>query len=257
MAEIVFLLLLLGSFAGFFAGLLGIGGGLIVVPGLLFLLKDIIPEVGLMHSAIATALTIAVFTTAASAWSHYKHNAVDIFFFKKLTPFVILGVFSGVTIIQFLSFDFLRIFFAIFEMSIAFIMFFNISTKKHIHHMQNWIFNTIGYIIGLFSSILGINGGTMSTPFLTYNNINIKNAIATSACVGVPIAIFGSLSFFIAQSQLEKQIISLEALFWVACSSVFFAPIGAKVAHKINNKKLKKIFALFLMVVASLVFFKF
>ncbi|MBT6328119.1 MAG: sulfite exporter TauE/SafE family protein, partial [Candidatus Thioglobus sp.] len=108
-----------------------------------------------------------------------------------------------------------------------------------------------GYVIGLVSAIVGIGGGTMTTPFLTYNNVNIKNAIATSAAVGMPIAVAGALGFIVAGWNVESAtsglgFIHTEALISIVVMSVLFAPLGAKVAHSVDGKKLKKFFALFL-----------
>ena len=109
----------------------------------------------------------------------------------------------------------------------------------------------VGYIIGLVSAIVGIGGGTMTTPFLTYNNLAIKNAIATSAAVGMPIAIAGSVGFMIAGIDVEAAtgglgFVNFKALFCIVVASVLFAPLGAKVTHRVDSKKLKKGFSIFL-----------
>ncbi|RUM86549.1 MAG: sulfite exporter TauE/SafE family protein, partial [Candidatus Thioglobus sp.] len=106
-------------------------------------------------------------------------------------------------------------------------------------------------IIGLVSAVVGIGGGTMTTPFLTYNNVDIKNAIATSAAVGMPIAVAGVLGFIVAGWNVESAsgdfgFINAQALMSIVAMSVLFAPLGAKVAHNVDGKKLKKFFAIFL-----------
>ena len=145
----------------------------------------------------------------------------------------------------------MRIFFAVFEFSVAAIMYFGLSSSSHAQHLRQWVWRLTGYIIGLVSAIVGIGGGTMTTPFLTYNQVAIKNAIATSAAVGMPIAVAGALGFIVAGLGVESAtgglgFIHLQALISIVVASVLFAPLGAKVAHQVDGKKLKKFFALFL-----------
>lgn len=250
MAEVV-PLLLLGAFSGFIAGLLGVGGGLIMVPALLYLLSGSIDQTVLMHTAVGTALAAIVFTSISSVRAHHQHGAIHWHNFKKLTPTILIGAFSGAMLTKVMSFDFMRIFFACFELSVAAIMYFGFSSSAHVDTLAKWVWRVTGYIIGLVSAIVGIGGGTMTTPFLTYNNVNIKNAIATSAAVGLPIAIAGALGFVVAGWNIESSTSSLgfihtKALISIVVMSVVFAPLGAKVAHRTDGKKLKKFFALFL-----------
>ncbi len=250
MVEIA-LLLLLGAFSGFIAGLLGVGGGLIIVPALLYLLAGGVDQTVLMHTAVGTALAAIVFTSISSVRAHHQHGAIHWHNFKKLTPTILLGAFSGALLTKVMSFDFMRIFFALFEFGVAAIMYFGLSSSAHVDHLGRWVWRVTGYIIGLVSAIVGIGGGTMTTPFLTYNNVDIKNAIATSAAVGMPIAIAGALGFIVAGWNIENTasglgFIHTEALISIVVMSVLFAPLGAKVAHRADGKKLKKFFAIFL-----------
>jgi len=249
LAEVV-PLLLLGAFSGFIAGLLGVGGGLIMVPALLYLLSGSIDQTVLMHTAVGTALAAIVFTSISSVRAHHQHGAIHWHNFKKLTPTILIGAFSGAMLTKVMSFDFMRIFFACFELSVAAIMYFGFSSSAHVDSLAKWVWRVTGYIIGLVSAIVGIGGGTMTTPFLTYNNVDIKNAIATSAAVGLPIAIAGALGFIVAGWNMESTtglgFIHIEALISIVAMSVLFAPLGAKVAHSVDGKKLKKFFAIFL-----------
>ncbi|SFV76570.1 Protein of unknown function DUF81 [hydrothermal vent metagenome] len=250
MAEIV-PLLLLGVFSGFIAGLLGVGGGLIMVPVLLYLLAATVGQAVLMHTAVGTALAAIVFTSISSVRAHQQHGAIHWKYFKQLAPMILLGAFSGALLTQLMSFDFMRVFFALFELSVAFIMYFGVSSSEHVDSLSKWAWRITGYVIGLVSAIVGIGGGTMTTPFLTYNNVDIKNAIATSAAVGMPIAIAGALGFIVTGWNVESTsdglgFIHTEALMSIVAMSVLFAPLGAKVAHRVDGKKLKKFFALFL-----------
>ncbi|MBT4653908.1 MAG: sulfite exporter TauE/SafE family protein [Thiotrichales bacterium] len=258
MNETLIPLLLLGASSGFVAGLLGVGGGLIIVPILLYLLAPTVSQSVLMHTAIGTALAVIVFTSISSVYAHHKHGAILWKNFIKLTPTILLGSFSGALVAKYLSFDFLRIFFACFEISIALIMWFQISASGHVDNLSRWVWNCAGYIIGLVSALVGIGGGSMTTPFLVYNNVGIKNAIATSAAVGMPIAIAGSIGFMVAGMGQEFPnsgigFVNFEALITIAATSILFAPLGAKVTHIVDSKKLKKGFSIFLGFLAAMV----
>jgi uncharacterized membrane protein YfcA len=244
-------LLLLGIFSGFIAGLLGVGGGLIMVPALLYLLAGSVDQSALMHTAVGTALAAIVFTSISSVRAHHTHGAIYWQYVRRLTPMILLGAFSGAMLTKAMSFDFMRLFFALFEFGVAIVMYFGISSASHVDHLKKWIWHLTGYIIGFISAIVGIGGGTMTTPFLTYNNVGIKNAIATSAAVGMPIAIAGALGFVVAGWNVESAsgglgFIHTQALMSIVVMSVLFAPIGARVAHNVDGKKLKKFFAIFL-----------
>ncbi|MCS5586274.1 MAG: sulfite exporter TauE/SafE family protein [Gammaproteobacteria bacterium] len=244
-------LLLLGAFSGFIAGLLGVGGGLIMVPALLYLLDGSVDQTVLMHTAVGTALAAIVFTSLSSVYAHHSCGAIHWHNFKKLMPTILLGAFSGAMLTKAMSFDFMRIFFALFEFIVAAIMYFGISSSAHVDSLGKWVWRVTGCIIGLVSAVVGIGGGTMTTPFLTYNNVDIKNAIATSAAVGMPIAIAGAFGFIVAGWNVESAsdglgFIHTEALMSIVVMSVLFAPLGARVAHSVDGKKLKKFFAIFL-----------
>ena len=137
-------------------------------------------------------------------------------------------------------------------------MWFQISTSGHVDNLSRWTWSYAGYIIGLVSAIVGIGGGTMTTPFLTYNNVDIKNAIATSAAVGMPIAIAGSIGFVLAGMGNELVVsglgfVDFKSLITIAAMSIIFAPLGAKVTHIVDSKKLKKGFSIFLFFLAAMV----
>ena len=258
MIEATILFLLLGAFSGFVAGLLGIGGGLIIVPVLLYLLAPSIDQSILMHTSIGTALAVIVFTSISSLYAHHRHGAILWRNFVKLTPTILLGSYSGAILAKYLSFDFLRMFFAFFEITVALIMWFGISASSHADNLSRWIWSFAGYFIGLISAMVGIGGGTMTTPFLVYNNVEIKNAIATSAAVGMPIAIAGSIGFMVAGSSQALPtggigFVNFEALIAIVAASIFFAPLGAKVTHKLDSNKLKKGFSIFLAFLAVMV----
>jgi Predicted permeases len=136
LAEIV-PFLLLGAFSGFIAGLLGVGSGLIMVPALLYLLAGSTDQTVLMHTAVGTSLAAMVFTSISSVLAHHQHGAIHWHNFKKLTPTILLGAFSGALLTKVMSFDFMRLFFALFEFSVAAIMYFGLSSSAHIDNLSN------------------------------------------------------------------------------------------------------------------------
>lgn len=246
------LFLLLGSLSGFIAGMFGVGGGLIIVPALLYLLKAETDYAYLMHTAIATSLAIIIFTSISSFYAHNKNNMIIWPVFFKILPTILIGSYIGAILTKYMSFDFLRNLFAIFEIIVAIIIWFNISAKEKMKHIYNWIFLIAGFVIGFLSSIIGIGGGTIATPFFIYNNINVKNAIAISATLGIPIAIAASIGFIIISSDVYIHqdnfgYINLKAFIAISLTSILFAPLGAKVSYIINNTKLRKLFAILLL----------
>ena len=233
MNESIILFILLGAFSGFVAGLLGVGGGLIIVPVLLYLLAPSIDQSILMHTSIGTALAAIVFTSISSLYAHHRHGAILWRNFLKLTPTILLGSYSGAILAKYLSFDFLRVFFALFEITVALIMWFGVSASTHADNLSRWVWSVTGYVIGLVSAMVGIGGGTMTTPFLVYNNVKIKNAIATSAAVGMPIAIAGSIGFMIAGSSQALPtggigFVNFQALICNSCCEYFFCSAWCK-----------------------------
>ena len=255
------LYLLLGAFAGILAGLLGVGGGLIIVP----ILAAIFAYLGLpldiiMHLALGTSLASILFTSVSSVYSHHKHHAVSWDRAIKLTPGILLGAWFGGLFASNLSSDILKPIFASFELLVAAYMLWG--TKAGIHNSSPSLFNftSSGGIIGFISSIVGIGGGTMTVPWLMWHGSSIHKAIATSAAVGFPIALGGSISYLYAgwnHVQLPAYaagFIYLPALIGIIFSSVFFAPLGAKLAHKFEVNKLKRVFATLLVFLAIYLF---
>ena len=247
--------LLVGAFSGFVAGLFGVGGGLILVPFLLFTLHGNVESDYLMHTAVGTSLGIIFFTSKSSVRAHHKHKAIDWGSFKKISPSIVFGSLLGAYITKFMSFDFMKVFFVIFELIVAAMMLLGIKGKEDVKNLSSFVWNGAGTTIGVVSAIVGIGGGTMTTPFLTYNNVKIKNAIATSAAVGMPIAIAGAIGFTVVGS-LSMGVdnglgfIHLKSLVIIVLASVTLAPLGAKVAHSLDSQKLKKLFAVFLILLA-------
>jgi uncharacterized membrane protein YfcA len=267
------LYLLTGAFAGFSAGLLGIGGGLIIVPVLYFIFSSQgYEQQHVMHVALATSLATIIVTSISSTYAHHKKHAVLWKVVLLLAPGICLGAWFGAIFATHINTITLKILFGVFELFVAALMFSsakNQQKNKTAHLPQK---NTIkpaqaffgGNFIGVISAIVGIGGGTLTVPFLNWLNINIKNAVASSAACGLPIATFGTLSYIVSgwslnlTSNIENNALNnipptltfgyvqLNAFLLIAISSFIFAPLGAKASHKLSDINLKKVFSLFL-----------
>lgn len=247
-----------GAVAGVLAGLLGIGGGLIIVPMLTFVFtsQGIAHEV-ILHMALGTSLASIMFTSVSSMRSHHKHEAVIWPVVFRITPGILVGTFAGTWIAAMLSTNFLKGFFGIFLYYVATQMLMGMKPKPTRDVPGTSGIFAAGNIIGVFSSLVGIGGGTLSVPFLVWCNIKVHKAIGTSAAIGLPIAIAGTLGYLVnglgAEGLPPTSIgfINLGALAGIVSASVLTAPIGAKLAHSLPIDKLKKAFAVLLYLVGT------
>lgn len=244
----------LGFFAGFIAGLLGVGGGLIIVPVLVFIFHtQHFPDQVVMHLALGTSLASIIFTSISSVRAHHGHAAVNWTVLRRITPGVIVGTFLGSVIAAYLSPYFLKIFFVVFVFYVGCQLLLDIKPKAARDLPGRVGMFAAGNIIGGVSSLVGIGGGTLSVPFMTWCNIKLHEAIGTSAAIGLPIALAGSVGYIASGIATEAMLpryslgfIYLPALGVLVIASVLTAPLGAAAAHKLPVKKLKKIFALLL-----------
>ncbi len=244
-----------GGFAGFMAGMLGIGGGIIIVPVLVFLFRyqgvdsDII-----MHTAIGTSLATIVVTSLSSIREHQAHGAIIWPIVKVITPSIIIGAFIGTAIAKGLASDTLRLIFAPFMLLVAWQMAFGKPPKAQRELPQrSGLFLTGGFIGGL-SSLLGIGGGALNVPFMTFCNVSVRKAVATSAAIGLPIALAGTIGFIISGWNVANLpewslgYINIKSLLSIVIASVFTAPLGAKLTHIIPVHLLKKAFSVLLLI---------
>lgn len=247
----------LGIMAGLLAGLLGVGGGIIIVPMLTFLFSSQqLPYDHVAHLAVGTSLASIAFTSISSMRSHHARGCVEWDIFKKISPGILAGSLFGTWVAAQLSTRFLKGFFVAFLVYVSIQMFleFKPSPRKPVGKSGMFFF---GSLIGGISALVGIGGGTMSVPFLIWHAVPIRSAIGTSAAIGFPIAISGTLGYILngmhepTLPPLTLGYIYLPALFGVSIMSMLTAPLGAKIAHHIPVKSLKKGFACFLVLVAG------
>jgi len=247
--------LLLGAFAGTIAGLLGVGGGLIIVPVLvmIFARHDFLADV-IVHTAIGTSLASIVMTSISSTWAHHKHAAVVWPIFWRLVPGIIVGTFIGATIADMMNANTLRTFFGVFELLVAAQMAMNIKPTPHRQLPSALPMTTVATGIGSISAIVGIGGGTLTVPFLVWCNTSMHKAIATSAACGLPIALAGSVAYMLTgMNEAGIPSASIGYIYWpafigIVLTSVLFAPLGARLAHRLPVAILKKVFAVLLFV---------
>lgn len=243
----------LGAFAGVLAGLFGVGGGLVIVPVLAFLFRQqgISPDV-LMHLAVGTSLATIVLTSLSSVYAHHRRGAVQWRLVWQLSPGIILGALLGAALAERLPGEQLRTVFGVFELLVALQMGSGLKASPH-RGLPQWPGMIIaGSLIGGISSIVGIGGGTMTVPFLQWCNVSMRQAVATSAACGLPIAMAGAIGFVInGWGKLSLPEFSSGFLYWpafagIVIASMLFAPLGARLAHALPAVQLKRIFALFL-----------
>ncbi len=245
--------LALGGVAGVLAGLLGVGGGLIIVPMLnfAFAFQDFSPNV-IQHMALGTSLGTIIFTSISSFRAHHKHGAVNWGIVKAITPGILVGTFFGSWVAAQLSTRFLKGFFATFLLYVGTQMLLDIKPKGGRTAPGAAGMFGVGSGIGLVSALVGIGGGTMSVPFMVWCNLTMHNAVGTSSAIGLPIALAGALGYVVqgwSVSGLPEPhlgFVYIPALVGIAAVSMFTAPFGARLAHKLPVPKLKKVFAILL-----------
>lgn len=241
---------LLGAMAGFFAGLLGVGGGAIMVPMLttLFLAQGFAHE-QVVHLALGTSMAAIVLTSVSSLRAHHGHGAVRWDVVHTITPGILLGAFGGTFIAAQIDTVALALFFAAFMAYVSLQMLLNVKPKPSRELPGPAGMTAAGLGIGGVSALVAIGGGSLSVPFMTWCNVRVQSAIGTSAAIGLPIAIAGTVGYLVngwnapGTPAYTLGYIYLPALVLVSLVSVATAPVGARLAHRLPVATLKKIFA--------------
>lgn len=258
-------LLALGSFAGFAAGLLGIGGGAMMVPFMTMLFTAYkFPLEHVVHMAIATSLSTILFTSASSVRAHHKRGAVHWPWVRWIAPSAFIGTLAGAQIASALATPWLALLFAGFIGYSAYKLIVRRNpppvAAPNITHTS---LAAIGGAAGALSSFVGAGGAFITVPFLRKRGAEIHRAVGTSAAVGFPIAAGGLLGYAWAGHGLREAMpayslgyIYLPALIATALASMSFAPLGARAAHALNMQALQRVFAVFLSVLALYMLYK-
>ncbi len=247
---LVFELALLGMCTGFLAGLLGIGGGMLMVPFMTFILSAKgFPAEYTVKMAVATSLSTICFTSLSSVRAHHQRGAVLWPVVRLLAPGILVGSLLGAQVAVALSGKFLSILFALFVGFSATQMFLDRKPKPARTLPGDWGMFGVGSLIGVLSSLVGAGGAFISVPFMSWCNVKIHNAVGTSAALGFPIAVAGTVGYIWAGLDMPQMpagaigYLYLPGLAVIATASVIFAPLGARLAHRMDTKPLKKVFA--------------
>ena len=245
--------LLLGAFVGFSAGLLGIGGGLLIVPALLYLL----PQVGvtaeqLPHIAIATSLAAIILTSFSSARAHQHRKNINWSLCFRILPGILVGASTSGFIAELIPAIHLQKAFAVFVILMAIQMAFpvKLDSARSLPSLPKLVIFSI--LVALIASLMGIGGGVLLVPFLTFYGLQMHNAVGISSVMGLFIALFGSLGYIIAGWGVQGLpswtlgYVYLPALSGIVITSILMAPVGVKAATIWPTSVLKKIFSVLL-----------
>jgi len=246
--------------AGFSAGLFGIGGGLITVPFLFFIFESLnFDKAYLMHLSVGTSFAIIIPTSIVSVLTHKKHNSVDASIIKSYGIFVISGVLLGTILAANLKTESLLLIFSIVVYFLgAYLLNINEKTSKLKSNFSLTPKIVLGFMSGFISAPMGIGGAVMNVPILRYFGYPINKAIGSAAAVGLIIAFFGALGFFITGTYLDANLplsigfINIPAFLIFIPVTMLMARIGANISNKINKLKLQKLFGIFLFFIGTL-----
>ena len=264
--NLLFVLSLAASVAGFMAGLLGVGGGIIIVPALYYAFTVLDFDIATrMHISVGTSLAIIIPTSIISTKTHMEYDAVDFKLIKSFGIFILFGVIGGTFLAVNLKTPAFVLFFSIMAFIVGlFFIFFREQLLKNPKMISDSAKNISGIIIGFISVLLGIGGGSLMVPFMRTFGYDIRRSIGTAAGVGFLIAVFGTITM-ITGGKIVDNIKTPYSLGYVNLLGVLvFVPVtmimarvGAKAVYKIDKNILSKIFGIFLIIVSIRSFFEY
>jgi uncharacterized protein len=250
--------LAIGAVAGLFAGLLGVGGGAIMVPLLttLFAMQGF-PSGHVVHLALGTSMAAIVLTSLASLRVHHAHSAVRWPIVRSIAPGILVGTFGGTFIASRIPTLPLAVFFAGFMALVSLQMALDVKPKPARELPGPLVLTLVGSGIGFISALVAIGGGSLSVPFMTWCNVRMREAIGTSAAIGLPISLAGALGYLAngwggdTLPAFSYGYLYLPALVLISAASVFTAPVGARLAHRLPVPILKRVFSGMLLVLSA------
>lgn len=253
-----FIFVTIGVFAGLMAGVLGIGGGVVVVPGLLFIFQShqLVPADSAMHVAAGTSLAIMILTAESSLRAHLKRGEVLWPLFHTLWPGIVLGVMSGASLAHWIPTHWLERIFSIFLFAVAIKMLVDWHVTHPVRSLSRWLNHLISYLIGLKSGLLGVGGGVLIIPYLTYCGVAVRKIAAVSNLCTLTVAMVGTLSFIVmGQHDMATTPYTIGYVYWpavlaVAIPSALIAPWGAQLNYVLPVNQLKFIFIVILLMTA-------
>ena len=254
---------IVGIITGTMAGLFGVGGGLIIVPVMHFILtSNGIVESIAMPLSIGTALTCIIVTSSSAAYSHYQKGSLSLKRFAQLTAGILFGAGFGSSFVINVDSEILKTILAVFVTIMSLRLFINIQMPKAKNEPNFLFFNLSGGVIGYLSSIFGIGGGIFSVPLLKISGMEMKKAVGTGAACAFPIALLSSTSYLLlglnvsGLPEYSIGFIYIPGVIGIVIFSFFFAKLGTKLAHKLNDSFLQFLFAAHLIPVAIYWFLK-
>ncbi len=252
----VLIYLTVGAAAGVLAGLLGVGGGIVIVPVLVYLFRaQGFDESIVMHLAVGSSLATIVATSMGSIRAHHRRGAVRWELFRRLTPGIIIGGLAGAWLASILETLWLQRIFGAFVIIAGLRMLLSSKVEGHNDLPSQLFVSAAGAIIGAISAIVGIGGGTLTVPYLAWHRVPVVNAVATSSAVGLPIAVSGTIGFLItgwgnsSLPEWSSGFLYWPAIFGVLVASVLTVSFGAHLAHTLPVATIKRVFAVLLLVV--------
>ena len=254
--EHIYIYILIGFLGGITAGMLGLGGGIIFVPGLMIIHKYYGLFSGYeLQVAVYTSLISIIFAGSTSSILHYKNRLIDLSVVKKYSIYVILGSFFGIYILEHVSSELLELVYSVILIILALLL---ISDAKIIRNNINYLSkagNLYFFANGSISSLMGIGGGTLSVPYLSFLIADIKRSIASASAIGLIIAVSSLLYMFILNPSIYSEKINHIALFLLIPSGVLGSYTGVYLLRILNPEKVKNIFSTLLLVVAVYLLF--
>jgi uncharacterized membrane protein YfcA len=250
--------LILGLGSGFVAGLFGVGGGLTIVPILLMLFQaQSFPEGQLMHLALGTAMATIVITSISSMRAHHQHGGVRWDIFRAMAPGLVAGTLIGSLFASRIPTDTMAVVFTgiVYWASLQMLLDIKPKPTRELPGTSGLV--SVGGLIGGVSSLVAAGGGFLSVPFMVLCNVNIRQAVGTSSALGFPIALAGVIGYILGGWSITDLpgpnlgFVYLPAFLGVVVTTIFMAPVGAKLAHRLPVKQLKRAFGVMLALLAS------
>ena len=247
-----------GAVVGFLAGLLGIGGGMTLVPILsaLFVAQSMTPD-HTVHLALGTAMASIVFTSTASVREHHRHDAVDWNVVKRMVPGMLFGALIATVASRWIPQRTLALAFAVIVYAGATQIFLGTKPGAHASMPGPRVVFVVGAVIGVIAGLVSAGGTFLTVPFMLYCGVRMHTAIGTGAAIGIPVAIMGTIGYIISGWRVENLppwslgFVFLPALALLVAASVITAPMGARAAHKLPVQTLRRVFALLLYALAT------
>lgn len=251
------LIVCVGAVAGFSAGLLGLGGGLVMVPALAYIFDRQFGTAPVMHMAVATSLAAIIPTALVSTWAHHRRGAVLWGDVARLGPAIVVGVLAGVGVAGLLTSPVLARGFAIYALMVALQVGLNLRPGPRAGQVTSPLprVDPAGVAIGLLSAMIGIGGGTLTSPYLLWRRRPMRNTVATSAACALPIAVVGCAGYILAGQHVSglppwsSGYVYWPALLALTLATTATAPVGAHYAHRLPEEALRRVFAVLLAVI--------